>query len=145
MANGRQISEQNVQTFNSWVASKTDNDFRAMANRGVLSRTEIATECGFSKSSLDQNPRIKAFLRELEDTLRIRGVLPSAAANTVDVAIKPLLREPGKLRGALDVERLRRLESDNACLKAEISELKRALEKSAILSEALALTGRLPR
>lgn len=145
MANGRQISEQNVQTFNSWVASKTDNDFRAMASRGVLSRTEIATECGFSKSSLDQNPRIKAFLRELEDTLRIRGVLPSAAAKTVDDATKPLLREPGKLRGALDAERLRRLETDNASLKAEISELKRVLEKSAILSEALALTGRLPR
>ncbi len=145
MASGQQLSEQNVKTFASWVASKTDDDFRAMSNRGVLSRKEIATECGFAKSALDQNPRIKAALRELEDALRVRGVLPPAVEKSAEDAVKPLLREPGKLRGALDAERLRRLETDNACLKAEVAELKRSLEKHAILSEALALTGRLPR
>ena len=145
MASGQQLSEQNVKTFASWVASKIDNDFRAMASRGVLSRKEIATECGFAKSALDQNPRIKAALRELEDALRVRGVLPPSMEKSAEDAAKPLMREPGKLRGALDAERLRRLETDNASLKAEVSELKRSLEKHAILSEALALTGRLPR
>jgi len=145
MASGQQISEQNVKTFASWVASKTDDDFRAMASRGVLSRREISTECGFAKSALDQNPRIKASLRELEDSLRARGLLPPAVEKTDDGAAKPLMREPGKLRGALDAERLRRLETDNASLKAEVAELKRSLEKHSILSEALALTGRLPR
>lgn len=145
MASGQQIAEQNVQTFASWIASKTDDDFRAMASRGVLSRKEIATECGFAKSALDQNPRIKAALRELEDALRARGVLPPVVEKTADGAAEPLMREPGKLRGALDAERLRRLETDNASLKAEVAELKRSLEKHAILREALALTGRLPR
>ena len=145
MASGQQIAEQNVQTFVSWLASKTDDDFRAMASRGVLSRKEIATECGFAKSALDQNPRIKAALRELEDSLRVRGVLPPAVEKTTEEADKPLTREPGKLRGALDAERLRRLETDNAALKAEVSELKRSLEKFTILRDALALTGRLPR
>lgn len=145
MASGQQLSEQNVKTFASWVSSKTDDDFRAMASRGVLSRKEIATECGFAKSALDQNPRIKAALRELEDALRARGVLPPVVEKTADEAAKPLMREPSKLRGTLDTERLRRLETDNACLKAEVSELKQSLEKHAILSEALALTGRLPR
>ena len=53
--------------FAVWVVSKTDDDFRAMTNRGVLSRKEVAKECGFAKSALDQNPRIKAALRDLED------------------------------------------------------------------------------
>lgn len=145
MASGQQIAEQNVQTFVSWLASKTDDDFRAMASRGVLSRKEIATECGFAKSALDQNPRIKASLRKLEDALRARGVLPPAVEKTADEVAKPLMREPGKLRGALDAERLRRLETDNAALKAEVSELKRSLEKYTILRDALALTGRVPR
>lgn len=145
MASGQQIAEQNFKTFAAWVASKNDEDYRSMASRGVLSRKEIATECGFAKSALDQNPRIKAALRELEDALRARGVLPTAIEKTPDNETTPLVREPGKLRCDLDAARLRRLETDNASLKAEVAELKRSLEKHAILSEALAMTGRLPR
>ena len=94
MASGQQISEQNVKAFAVWVASKTDDDFRAMAGRGVLSRREIAKECGFAKSALDQNPRIKAALRGLEDALRVRGVLPPVVEKSADEAAKPLMREP---------------------------------------------------
>ena len=78
MASGRQIAEENVQTFAAWVAIKSDADYRAMVSRGVLSRTEIAKECGFAKSALVQNPRIKAILNDLEDELRQRGLLPKA-------------------------------------------------------------------
>jgi hypothetical protein len=62
MANGKQIAEQNFQIFQTWIASKADSGFRQMVSRGVLSRKEIAKECGFAKSALDQNPRIKAAL-----------------------------------------------------------------------------------
>ena len=55
------------------------------------------------------------------------------------------LREPSAQRAALDSERLRRLEQENASLRAENSELKRVLEQHAVLREALALSGRLPR
>jgi hypothetical protein len=145
MASGQQLAEENVRLFSTWVASKTDDDFRSMSSRGVLSRTNIATECGFAKSSLDQNPRIKASLRALEDALRERGVLPLAVEKTENDVASPLMRQPGALRGALEAERLRRLEIENACLSAQVAELKRSLEKHAILSEALALTGRIPR
>ena len=144
MASGRQVAEHNVQTFATWVAGKSDDDFRSLAHRGVLSRKEVAKECGFAKSALDQNPRIKAALRELEDALRARAVLPPAVEKAAEDAT-PLMREPGKLRGVLEAERLRRLETENASLKAEVAELKRSLEKHVILSEALSLTGRLPR
>lgn len=70
MASDRQIAHENLQRFVEWIASKTDEDYRALAGRGVLSRKEIARECGFAKSALDQNPRIKLALRELEEALR---------------------------------------------------------------------------
>lgn len=145
MASGQQIAEQNVQTFASWVATKSDDDFRAIAIRGVLSRKEMAKECSFAKSALDQNPRIKIALRELEDALRLRGVLPSAVEAAPAASAVPLMRESGHLRSALDAERLRRLEQENASLRAENAELKRALERHAVLRDALAFSGRLPR
>ena len=145
MSSGRQLGEQNIQTFVAWAASKTDDDFRAMANRGVLSRKEMAKECGFAKSALDQNPRIKAALRELEDDLRQRGILPSVVERNPETPQAPVTREPGRLRAGQEIERLRRLEQENAGLKAEVAELKRALEKHTMLRDALALTGRLPR
>lgn len=145
MSSGRQLGEQNVAVFAAWVTSKTDDDFRAMANRGVLSRKEVAKECGFAKSALDQNPRIKAALRELEDGLRLRGVLPPVVERDLETPQAPVMREPGRLRAAQETERLRRLEQENAGLKAEVAELKRTVEKYAMLRDALALTGRLPR
>uniref|UniRef100_UPI00352722D9 VPA1267 family protein n=1 Tax=Variovorax sp. dw_308 TaxID=2721546 RepID=UPI00352722D9 len=77
MANGRQLSRENFETFLVWMASKSDQDFQSLESRGVLSRTKVSRECGFSKSSLDQNPHIKKALRTLESELRDRGVLPS--------------------------------------------------------------------
>lgn len=145
MANGQQIAERNFQSFSAWIASKSEGEFRALAIRGVLSRTEIAVECGFAKSALVQNPRIKSRLQELEDQLREQGVLPPRVEKLVEEGSAPLLREPGKLRGVVVAERLRRLETDNALLRAEVTELKSALEKHAIVSEALAMTGRVLR
>jgi len=142
---GKQVAEKNLQTFVAWVASKSDEDFRALTTRGVLSRKEIAIECGFAKSALDQNPRIKAALRALEDELRVRGVLPPAIERDPEASATPLIREPGRLRAVQEAERLRRLEQENAGLKAEVAELKRNLEKYTVLHEALAQTGRLPR
>ena len=145
MASGRQIAEENLQAFLRWMAGKSDDDYRAMALRGVLSRKEMAKECGFAKSALDQNPRIKAALRELEDDLRQRLVLPPVVAKATSEAQAPRMRELGGQRALLDAERLRRLEQENASLRAENAELKRLLSQHAILREALALTGRLPR
>lgn len=145
MASGQQLAEVNYNTFVAWAASKTDDDFRAMTSRGVLSRKEIALECAFAKSSLDQNPRIKLALRELEASLRSRGVLPQPIEKAEGSTPELRLREPSAQRAALDSERLRRLEQENASLRAENSELKRVLEQHAVLREALALSGRLPR
>ena len=145
MPSGKQLAEQNVRTFVAWAHGKAETDFRQMVSRGVLSRTEIAKECGFAKSALDQNPRIKAALRELEQRLRDRGVLPPTAAREPSEQSCLVVREPGMARAAIEMERLSRLEQENAALRAEVDELKRALGQFSILQEALSQTGRLPR
>lgn len=143
MANGQQLAEINANTFFTWVAGKSDDDFRAMASRGVLSRNEVARECGFSKSALAQNPRIKATLHKLEADLRARGVLPPIAEPSGSAAIP--IREQGNLQENLDSERLKRLERENASLRAETEVLKSQLSKFTLLRDALSMTGRLPR
>ena len=144
MANGQQIAEENVHKFSTWAASKTDSDFRSMAIRGVLSRAEIAAECGFAKSVLSQNPRIRQSLRELEELLRNRGVLPKAVRESDDPPAQTTLQLVSA-GGARDAERLKRLEQENASLRAELEQVKRQLARYAVLQEALADSGRLPR
>lgn len=145
MASGQQLAEENFRKFTVWVASKSDEDYRNMTVRGVLSRTEIAMECGFAKSALAQNPRIRDALKALELALRERGVLPSLAPEGESEPATLPMRQPDLARNARDAERLSRLEQENASLKAENAELKRLLTRYTVLQEALAETGRLPR
>lgn len=142
MASGPQIAEENYQCFLGWKHEKTDADFKALERRGVISRTEIVKECGFARSALTQNPRIKAALKSLEDGLRDRGILPPEVET--EKSREPT-REVGTQKRVFDAERLRRLEQDNAALKQENAELKRRLSKYTVLHKALALTGRIPR
>jgi len=145
MANGQQLAEQNFQTFCAWIESKTAEEFRQMVVRGGLSRREIASQCGFAVSVLNQNPRIKAALLAREARLREACVLPrKTAGSDDDAAPLPPLRHSESSR-SLDAERVRRLELENASLKAENQELKRQIGKFGVLSEVLSTTGRLLR
>ena len=147
MASGRQVAEESLQTFQVWILGKSDDDFRAMESKGILNRTNMAKECGFGTSTFRQNPRVKQALNELEDDLRHRGVLPPKIDESAEEKGSPAIamREPSRLKAAQESERLRRLEQENAALKAEVAELKQAYEKYAVLREALAQTGRIPR
>lgn len=108
MASGQQVAEENVRRFTAWVASKTDDDFRSMVLRGVLSRTDIAAECGFAKSVLSQNPRIRDSLKDLEAGLRERGVLPKPAAEPAGGPVEPRTRQAEGVGSLRDAERLNR-------------------------------------
>lgn len=143
MASGQQRSAENHAAILSWVASKTDNEFREMTVRGQLSRQEISRECGFARSVFVQNPRVKEVLKTLEAELRGRGVLPSLAEPAdVDAPLPP---QANANRGALDQTRLKRLESENASLRAELTKLRSDLERYRLMDSVLAETGRLPR
>lgn len=140
--NGQQRSEQNLATFLSWMASKTDDDFREMVARGQLSRQEIARECGFAKSVLLQNPRVKDALKTLETQLRERRVLPPVAETSESDAAPQATPNP---RAAADKARLKRLESENASLRAELTQVRADLDRYRLMDNVLCSTGRLPR
>lgn len=138
---GQQKADQNLATFLSWVASKSDADFRDMVLRGQLNRKEIARECGFAKSVLLQNPRVKESLRSLEAQLRERDILPPVADPTTP---SPAIDAPNP-RAAADKARLKRLEAENAALRAEVMELRGQLQRYRLMDDVLSTTGRLPR
>lgn len=138
---GPQKAHQNLATFLSWAASKTDADYREMVLRGQLNRKEIARECGFAKSVLLQNPRVKDALRTLEAQLRDRDILPPVAESASPA---PTSDAPNP-RVAADKARLKRLEAENAALRAEVMELRGQLDRYRLMDNVLSSTGRLPR
>lgn len=140
---GQQKSEQNFITFMQWGESKSDGEFRAMVMRGQLSRQDIAKECGFAKSVLAQNPRVKEALKALERRLRSRGILPPLAES--EPSSEPLLSASDTQRVMVDRARLKRLESENASLRAELTQVRADLGKYKFMEQYMAETGRLPR
>lgn len=146
MANGQQIAEENLAAFLAWAASKSDGDYREYAHRGKLKRAEIATECGFGKSALTQNPAIRSALENLEAELRAAGILPPMAASlpTGQKAV-PALREPDAKQRQRDGQRLNSLEQENAALRAELQAAKQMLNRHTLMNEFLEETGRMPR
>ncbi|WHH50896.1 VPA1267 family protein [Pseudomonas sp. Ap32] len=144
--NGQQVAKENFATFMAWVASKSDVDFREYVHRGQLKRSEIATECGFGKSALTQNPAIRSALENLEAELRAAGVLPPlAASQSAGQKLEPALRDANAKQRQRDGQRLNSLEQENAALRAELQEAKRMLERHALVTEFLEETGRFPR
>ena len=53
---GQQKADANVSAFVSWVATKTDGDFRNMAVRERLSLQEIAREVGLIVEAIEALP-----------------------------------------------------------------------------------------
>ena len=143
MANGRQVAEENLAAFISWAASKSDDDFREYTHRGKLKRAEIASECGFGKSALVQNPAIRSALETLEDNLRSRGTLPPLASSLPESS--PPTRDREAKQRRQDAQRLNSLEQENAALRTELTQAKTMLERYKLLSSFMEETGRLPR
>lgn len=139
-------ADKNLQIFLAWAASQNDDQYRELLSRGVLSRTKIAEQCDFAKSALNQNPRIKAELKRIEDELKARGVLPESFEKT-DSAIPATLTHDGgpTMTGKDGENRIHRLEVENANLRAELGETKRMLSQFTVMQDVLNQTGRLPR
>jgi len=140
---GQEKGNHNLATFLSWIAGKTDSDFREMVVRGQLSRQEIARECCFAKSVLLQNPRVKDALKSLETQLRERGVLPPQAVASDNTPPTPVAQ--ANPHASADKARLKRLEAENAALRAELMELRGELDRYRVMDNILCSTGRLPR
>ncbi|MCW8334894.1 VPA1267 family protein [Vibrio paucivorans] len=145
MASGQQKAQQNLEAFEVWKATQTDDDFKQIVFRGQLNRIEVAKGIGCGKSALNQNPALKKALKTLEDELRGKGVLPpltDVAKKNVD---KPKVYDNTANRKLLDSKRVSSLEAENIELKAKVKELEKRLERFGELSEALFEMGLMPR
>lgn len=145
MASGQQKAQQNLEAFEVWKATQTDDDFKQIVFRGQLNRIEVAKGIGCGKSALNQNPALKKALKTLEDELRSKGVLPpltDAAKNNAD---KPKVYDNTANRKLLDSKRVSSLEAENIELKAKVKELEKRLERFGELSETLSEMGLMPR
>lgn len=145
MANGQQKAQQNLEAFQAWVATQQDDDFKQIAFRGQLNRIEVAKAVGCGKSALNQNPDIRKLLKQLEDNLREKGVLPPLSDTAKKEADKPKQYDNTASRKALDSKRLSSLEAENIELKTKVKELKGKLERFGELSETLSEMGFMPR
>lgn len=145
MANGQQKAQRNLDDFQAWVATQQDDDFKQMVFRGQLNRIEVAKAVGCGKSALNQNPDLRKSLKQLEDNLRDKGVLPPLTDNAKKEADKPKQYDNTASRKTLDSKRLSSLEAENIELKTKVKELESELERFGELSETLSEMGFMPR
>lgn len=145
MANGQQKAQQNLEAFEVWKATQTDDDFKQIVFRGQLNRIEVAKGIGCGKSALNQNPALKKALKALEDELRGKGVLPPLPDAAKKNVGKPQAYDNTANRKLLDSKRVSSLEAENIELKARVRELEKRLERFGELSETLSEMGLMPR
>jgi hypothetical protein len=130
MTNGKSKAVQNLEAFLTWQATLSDDSFKQIVYRGALSRVEIAKACSFSKSVLQQNPKIKEDLAKLEDGLRTRGVLPQLTEKAKVEQAEPKQHDRTSRKATTDAKRIAQLEQ-------EVLELKARLKRYGDLSEVL--------
>ncbi|AIW19538.1 hypothetical protein F0267_14685 [Vibrio coralliilyticus] len=145
MASGQQKAQQNLEAFEVWKATQTDDGFKQIVFRGQLNRIEVAKGIGCGKSALTQNPALKKALKTLEDELRDKGVLPPLTDAAKKNEGKPQAYDNTANRKLLDSKRVSSLEAENIELKAKVKELEKRLERFGELSETLSEMGLMPR
>ncbi|EHR1278227.1 VPA1267 family protein [Vibrio parahaemolyticus] len=145
MVSGQQKAQQNLEAFEVWKTTQTDDDFKQIIYRGQLSRIDVAKGIGCGKSALNQNPALKEALKALEDDLRDRGVLPALTESAKSNKDKPERYDSTANSRLLNSKRLSSLEAENIELKAKVKELESKLERFGELSETLSEMGFMPR
>jgi hypothetical protein len=143
--NGQQKAQQNLNDFQTWVATQSDDDFKQIALRGQLNRGEVAKAIGCGKSALSQNPMLRENLKTLEDNLREKGILPPLNDVAKKADKKPKQYDNTANRKVLNSNRLSSLEAENIELKAKVRELEVKLERFGELSDTLSEMGFMPR
>jgi len=95
-----------------------------------------AMECGFSTSVLTQNLVVRGEIEELEARLRADGVLPILVDGKKGDAT--LAKHP-------EEDRLRRLEAENAVLRAEVEKYNKFTQRYRLMEKFMSETGRMPQ
>jgi Family of unknown function (DUF6262) len=135
--NGVMDGEANAQCFLDWQNSV--KDFNPLIHKGVLSVQRIARESGLNRNVFYTNPEIRGvLLPNLLHRLKTEGVLKQRVENPVE----EVMRDPK--RSSIGEARIKQVQEENEVLKAEVSELRKQLERFQGMDEILHTTGRLP-
>lgn len=150
---GQQKAALNLQRFREWINERdTAGDWTDYWRGDKLSRTDVAEECGFGKSALQQNPALKAELSALEERLRVEmafgtthlGKTAQDGSNQATDANsdKAVASRLARAKASAD-QRVKNLEEENAALRAEVAALRENQKKLQHLDAHLAETGRM--
>lgn len=147
-----QLAAQAIERFNEWVVERDRvGDWPEYVRGGKLNRSELSKECNFGRAALQQNPGLASALATLEVRLAEQGILSQPVLTGRDLtpeqqahlgAADEQLRRSMAAKAASD-KRLKALEEQNAALRAENSELRERLRRTALAELHLAETGRL--
>jgi len=116
-----------LERFMAWSASMSDDDFRQIvyAPMGILNRQEIKKLAGLSDQAIKKNANVKAALKDLEDRLRKRGVLPPLTESGQKAQAGAKLYDKTAKRSSIDSQRVAQLESTNHDLQVRIEKLEK--------------------
>jgi hypothetical protein len=116
--------------FTAWSASMSDDDFRQIVYvpKGILNRQEIKKLAGLSDQAIKKNEKVKAALKDLEDRLRERGVLPPLTDSGKKAQTGSKLYDRTAKKSSLDSQRVAQLESKNHDLQVRIEKLEKENE-----------------
>lgn len=109
--------------FEAFIRARNDlgdwADFMSL-DRTALVRQKIIDQCGFTRSTLYQNAKIKARLIEVEARLRVARTLRSETATIAN----ELMEEPAILHATMEIElKIDRLQQRLATLSSSIDEV----------------------
>lgn len=116
-----------LEKFREWAESMSDDDFRQIVYgpKGILNRQRIKELAGLSDQAIKKNERIKAELKDLENGLRKRDVLPPLTEAGKESLSAPKLYDASSKRDVLDHGWLGKLEAENQDLKVQLEKLQR--------------------
>lgn len=108
--------------FKAWESTMSDSDFAAIvyAPTGCLNKGQIKKLSGLSDEALKRNSQVKQVLKELDDRLRLKGVLPPLSEKGKQSQHAPILYNQKATSNACDVQRKAQLEAENHNLRVKV-------------------------
>lgn len=147
----QEIAARNIHRLRQWIEERNcAGDWSNYIRGGKINRSEMASECGFARSTLSSNGELAGVLEAAEEDLVARGLiarrvhvekLPDDVRSIVGAAEKRADAAQAA-RGTLE-RRVKTLEEQNAALRAANRDLNEKLRRSAFAEQHLADTGRL--
>lgn len=127
----KEIGQVYLERFRIWSGTMSDDDFRRIvyAPMGILNRQQIKKHAGLSDQAIKKNASVKQELKNLEDRLRARGVLPPLNDSGKKARAGVKLYDTTAQKSETNSERVAKLESSNHDLRARISELEKEVVK----------------